>query len=151
MAAQAASEMIFFIGSVIVSAALVGVFFTAVTQVSDSIQQNAHVAASELESGVTILNDPTHVAYDNSTQVFTLWVKNTGSRTLLLPHTVVLLDDRTFANDTYASAFAGNFSSWAPQVVVVFTMTNVTLSPGQDHFLKVIGEFGTSDSQEFYY
>jgi flagellar protein FlaG len=151
MAAQAASEMIFFIGSVIVSAALVGVFFTAVTQVSDSIQQNAHAAASEFESGVTILNDPSHVAYNGSSQVFTLWVKNTGTRSLSLSHTVVLLDDRTFANDTYAVAFAANATSWAPQVVAVFSLTNVTLPSGQDHFLKVIGEFGTSDSQEFYY
>lgn len=151
MAGQAASEMIFFIGAVAVSAALVGVFFAAVNQVSDSIAQNAASTATGFDSAIAVLNDPGHVAYNNTTQNFTLWVKNTGSRPLSVNHTVVLLDSLTFANTSYTAAFAGNYSSWSPQVTVVFTLNNLNLTSGVDHFLKVIAEFGASDSQEFFY
>lgn len=151
MAAQAASEMIFFIGAVIISASLVGVFFAAVSQVSDSINSTAADAVSASQAGVTILNDPAHVVYNNTTQNFSLWVKNTGSRPLSVNHTVVLLDAFALANNTYAWSFVGNHSAWTPEVTVAFTLTGVNLTVNQDHFLKVIAEFGASDLQEFFW
>lgn len=151
MAAQAASELIFFIGSVLIASALVGVFFAATSQLSDSISARAREAAAEFDTSVAILNDPAHVAYNNSSQQFTLWAKNTGSRTLSLNRTVILVDDRTFANNSYNSSFAGNYTSWAPQVTAIFTLTNLNLTTGRDHFLKVIADFGATDSQEFFY
>ncbi len=151
MAAQAASEMIFFVGSVVVSAALVGVFFAAVSEVSDSIRANADAAASSFESSVKVLNDPSHVIYNNTTQNFTLWVKNIGSRTLSVNNTVVLLDSMTFPNTGYTWALAGNYTSWGPQVTVVYTLKNVNLTAGTDHFLKVIAQYGASDSLEFFW
>lgn len=151
MAAQAASEMIFFVGSVVISAALVGVFFAAVSQVSDAIQDNAAAAAATFDSSVKILNDPGHVAYNNTTQNFTLWVKNTGSRPLSVNNTVVLLDNLTIASTSYSWAFAGNYSGWSPQVTVVFTLNNVNLTTNVDHFIKVIAQYGASDKQEFFY
>ncbi len=151
MAAQAASELIFFVGSVVISAALVGVFFGAVSQVSDSIRANADASASTFESSITILNDPAHVAYNNTTGNFTLWVKNTGARGLSVNNTIMIMEDKTFANNSYAWVFARNYSSWTPQMTVVFTLTNAGLTQGIDHFIKVIGQSGASDSQEFFY
>jgi archaellum component FlaG (FlaF/FlaG flagellin family) len=151
MAAQAASELIFFIGSVVISAALVGVFFAAVSSVSDSIRANADASASTFESSIKVLNDPGHVAYNNTTGNFTLWVKNTGARGLSVNHTIMIMDGKTYANTSYAWVFAGNFSAWTPQVTVVFTLTNVGLGQGLDHFIKVIGQNGASDSQEFFW
>ena len=151
MAAQAASELIFFIGSVLVSAALVGVFFTSVSQISDSITQNAGTTAAEFESSIAILNDPAHVAYNNSSLGFTLWVKNTGTRPLSLNSTVILIDNRSFANNSYTAAFVGNFTLWAPQVTVQFDVASANLTAGRDHFMKVIAQFGASDSQEFFF
>jgi len=151
MAAQAASELIFFIGSVLVSAALVGVFFGSVSQISDSINTNAGTAAAEFESSVAILNDPAHVPYNNTSQVFTLWVKNTGTRPLSLNSTVFLIDNRSFANNSYTATFVGNFTLWAPQVTVQFDVAGVNLTAGRDHFMKVIAQFGAADAQEFYY
>jgi flagellar protein FlaG len=151
MAAQAASEMIFFVGSVVISAALVGVFFAATSQVSDSIRANADASASSFESSITVLNDPAHVAYNNTSGNFTLWVKNTGSRPLSINNTIMIFDGRTVANNSYLTAFAGNYTSWAPQVTVVFTITGTSLTPSTDHFIKVIAQFGASDSQEFFW
>lgn len=151
MAGQAASEMIFFVGAVIVSAALVGVFFAAVSQVSDSIRENAAAAGWTLESSVKVLNDPTHVSYNNTTQNFTLWVDNIGSRSLSANLTVVLLDNMTFANTGYTWTLAGNFTTWGPQVVAVYTLNNVNLTAGRDHFLKVVAQHGASDTMEFFW
>lgn len=151
MAAQAASEMIFFIGSVIISAALVGVFFTAVSQVSDSIEQNAAAAASEIGSSVKILNDPAHVAYNNTSLVFTLWVKNTGSQTLSFNRSVIIVDGRTFANDSYNASLAGTLASWSPQAVAIYSIPNLNLTVGVDHWVQVLAPNGAKDLQEFYY
>jgi archaellum component FlaG (FlaF/FlaG flagellin family) len=151
MAGQAASELIFFVGAVLVSAALVGVFFAAVSEVSDSILENADASASALQSAVKVLNDPTHVSYNNTTQNFTLWVENLGARSLSANLTVVLLDNLTFANTGYTWVLAGNFTTWGPQVVAVYTLNNVNLTAGTDHFLKVIAQHGASDSQEFFW
>jgi len=151
MAGQAASEMIFFVGSVIVSAALVGVFFAAVSDVSDSIRANADAASSQFESDIKILNDPAHVVYNNTTQNFTLWVKNTGASSLSVNSTLVLVDGFTVANTGFTWAFAGNHSSWAPQVTVVFTLNSVNLTADSQHFIKVIAQFGASDQQEFFW
>jgi flagellar protein FlaG len=151
MAAQAASEMIFFIGAVIISASLVGVFFAAVSQVSDSISGSAADAVASSQAGVTILNDPAHVVYNNTSQNFSLWVKNTGSKSLSVNHTVVLLDQLALANSTYVWSFVGNHSAWTPETTVAFTLTGVNLTVSQDHFLKVIAEFGATDSQEFFW
>ena len=151
MAAQAASEMIFFIGAVIISASLVGVFFAAVSQVSDSIDQSTADAVSSSLAGVTILNDPAHVVYNNTSQNFSLWVKNTGSRPLSVNTTVILIDNFAFANNTYNWSFVGNHSAWTPEVTVAFTLRGVNLTANQDHFLKVIAEFGATDKQEFFW
>ena len=118
---------------------------------TDSIEANAAAAASELDSAIKILNDPAHVAYNNTTGNFTLWVKNTGARPLSVNHTVVLFDNFTVANTSYVWAFAGNYSSWAPQVTVVFTLTGVNLAPSTDHFMKVVAQYGASAKQEFYW
>jgi archaellum component FlaG (FlaF/FlaG flagellin family) len=151
MAAQAASELIFFIGAVVISASLVGVFFAAVSQVSDSINDQAASAASASQASVTVLNDPAHVVYNNTSQNFSLAVKNTGSRSLSVNETVVLLDQFAIANDSYVWTFVGNHSAWSPGVSVSFTLTGVNLTASRDHFLKVIAEFGASDTQEFFW
>ena len=151
MAAQAASEMIFFIGAVIISASLVGVFFAAVSQVSDSIDNSAASAVAASQAGVTILNDPAHVVYNNTSQNFSLWVKNTGKKTLSVNHTVVLIDNFALANNTYNWSFVGNHSAWTPETTVAFTLTGLNLTASRDHFMKVIAEFGATDSQEFFW
>jgi len=55
------------------------------------------------------------------------------------------------ANTGYTWAFAGNYTSWGPQVIVVYTLNNLNLTQGTDHFLKVIAQYGASDTQEFFW
>jgi flagellar protein FlaG len=151
MAAQAASEMIFFIGSVIISAALVGVFFVSVTDMADSVTRSSAESAAALESDVTVLNDPTHLVYNATSQEFTLWLKNTGTRSLSLNETVVLVDNFTFTNATYSSQLPANISSWGPGVTAVYTLQGLNLTASSDHFLKVVVAHGAQDTFEFFW
>jgi archaeal flagellar protein FlaG len=151
MAAQAASELIFFVGAVVISASLVGVFFAAVTDVSDSIKGNAAATVSQASASITVLNDPAHVVYNNTSQNFSLWVKNTGSTTLHVNFTIVLLDQFSIANNSYNWSFVGNHSAWTPETTVAFTLSGVNITASRDHFMKVIAEFGAADSQEFFW
>lgn len=134
-----------------ISASLVGVFFAAVTDVSESIRGNAASTVDQAGASVTILNDPAHVVYNNTSQVFSLWVKNTGKGTLQVNHTVVLLDQLSLGNNSYNWSFVGNHSAWTPEATVAFQLNNVNLTASRDHFLKVIAEFAASDSQEFFW
>ena len=151
MVAQAASEMIFFIGSVIISAALVGVFFVSVSDMADSVTRSGAESAASLESRVTVLNDPTNVVYNATSEEFTLWVKNTGTRSLSVNETIVLVDAQTFTNASYASALPPNVTAWGPGVTVVFTLQGLNLTASSDHFLKVVAGHDASDTLEFYW
>lgn len=151
MAAQAASEMIFFMGSVIISAALVGVFFVSVTEMADSVTHSGAESAASLESDVTILNDPTHLVYNSGSQVFTLWVKNTGTRSLSVNETVVLVDDQTFTNASFTAQLPTNVTAWGPGVTVVFQVQGMNLTASSDHFMKVVATHGAQDTFEFYW
>jgi flagellar protein FlaG len=151
MAAQAASEMIFFIGSVIVSAALVGVFFVSVSEMADSVNRSSAESSAALESSITILNDPAHPVYNATSQDFTLWVKNTGARSLSVNETVVLVDAFTFTNASFASQLPANVTAWGPGVTAVFTLQGLNLTASSDHFLKVVGSHQAEDTFEFYW
>lgn len=151
MAGQAASEMIFFIGAVIISSALVGVFFVGATDMASSVTRNGDESAAALESDVTILNDPAHIVYNSGSQTFTLWVKNTGTRSLLVNDTVALVDAFTFTNASFTSLLTANVTSWAPGVTVVFTLQGLNLTAASDHYLKVVSSHGADDDMEFYW
>jgi archaellum component FlaG (FlaF/FlaG flagellin family) len=89
--------------------------------------------------------------YNATSQDFTLWLKNTGTRSLSINGTVVLLDAFTFTNATYVAQLPSGLTSWGPGATAVYTLQGLNLTASSDHFLKVVASHSAADTYEFYW
>lgn len=144
MASSAASETILFIGAVLAASALAGVFAMVVGDLSDDVRSQGDRLGSELRTDITIINDPNAVP----TAPLVVYVKNTGTATLLTPETTVLLDGVVSQSVTYDVLGSTDDATWPVGAVLQITVSD--LSPGAgDHRLRVVSANGIDDSLEF--
>lgn len=82
MVATSASQAIYFIASVLVAGAVVGVFYAAITNFAGGIEDNSLILASNLRADVKFVNDPEMVPYVVYDYNATFYLKNTGKSNL---------------------------------------------------------------------
>lgn len=144
MASSAASETILFIGAVLAASALAGVFALVVGDLSDDVRSQGARLGEELRTDITIINDPNNVA----TSPLVVYVKNTGTVTILTTDTTVLVDGQVSEDVDYDVLGTTNDDAWPVGAVLEITVND--LSPGSgDHRLRVISANGIDDSMEF--
>ncbi|MFA5772374.1 MAG: hypothetical protein WC974_06570 [Thermoplasmata archaeon] len=125
MVATSASQIIFFIASVMIAGAVVGVFYVAVNDFASAMDENSHVLAGNLRSDVRFVNQPDmvpYVVYDNN---ITFYVMNTGISTLNWNKTWIYLTVNGSYREVLDTQLNGNHSRWDPGVILVVT-ANVT-------------------------
>jgi archaellum component FlaG (FlaF/FlaG flagellin family) len=125
MVATSASHIIFFIASVIIAGAVVGVFYVAVSDFASAMDENSRVLAGNMRSDVRFINQPDmvpYVVYDNN---ITFYVMNTGKSTLNWNKTWVYLSVNGSYREVLDTQLYGNYSRWDPGVVLV-VIANVT-------------------------
>lgn len=76
MASMATSEMIFFITTLILSVAVVGVLGGQTTHLALSMQNSAQDTSGMIQTEFSIINNPSQIPYDNG---YIFYIKNTGS------------------------------------------------------------------------
>ena len=145
MAGGAASEVIFFIGAVLVSTALVGALASISTDLSGSVQDRGRSLSKELSTDIDIINDPNNM----TTAPLTLYVKNTGSTNLHTSITDVMLDGQISGSLTYDVLNSTNDAIWKPADVLKITVSDLSVASG-DHRVRVVTEYGIEDELEFY-
>ncbi len=144
MANSAVAESIMFIGAVIVATAFVGVFAAVVQEFSNSLRQRGDVAAEELGTDITIINDPDAMLVSP----FTLYVKNTGAVVLDATLTDVLVDGQPSGNLTYDVLGSVDDVAWPPGAVLEIQVND--LNPGSgDHRVRVVSSTGVEDRLRF--
>jgi len=136
MAGTAASQMIFFIASMIVATAVAGVFVTTVINLSKDIRDEADDQADLFKIRAVIINDATAMPYNATCSTLIIYVKNTGTVGLDYNKVTILLNGTFFTKDNMTFALKDGAADWQPEVVLEITMTNVTLASG-DHSLKM--------------
>jgi flagellar protein FlaG len=136
------SHTLFFIAAVLVAGSLAGVFIGLANDMSQTMQERGDAISEQLQTDITIINDPVAVPYSDST--LTLYVKNTGTSTLSR-NSLTILVDGLYQNYTVSGA-AGD-PSWVPQKVLEIEM-EVVLLPG-DHGVKVVTANGVADEMRF--
>ncbi len=77
MGSMGTSEMIFFIATLVVSIAVVGVLGSQTSHIAHGMENSAKNTNSQIQNGFEIINDPSMIPYHNGT--YTFYVKNTGS------------------------------------------------------------------------
>ena len=77
-AGTSATQMIFFITSVIIALGVVGALFLNVQSISTAATMGSKTFSQQLKTDITIINDPEKIPYAD-TNNYTFYVKNTGN------------------------------------------------------------------------
>ncbi len=133
MPGRSATEMIWFMVSVIVAISLMGVFVGIAYQYSDTIQQNARGEAADYKVNVEIINDPRDVPYDDEDGELTIYAKNTGTYELDKDQSLVIVNGEPHAEDELEIEMMGDSSAWTQGSVARINITVENLEENQDH------------------
>lgn len=143
MGSEVGSTLILFIAAIGV-AGLVAVGLTqAIGEMALSVDDQGQALADAIGTDVAIINDPENVPYDGVSDELTLYVKNTGSRTLIDSELSILVNGRHESFN--ASVIDGD--TWARGAVLEATV-DVDLGAG-DHRARAVYTPNIDDTIEF--
>ncbi len=144
MGSEASSGMILFIAAITAAAVAGGAMASVVGKMTFQVQERGEGIADAMGTDLAIVNDPQNVPYDAGAEELTLYVKNTGSTTLLEEELLVLVDG---THTTVNTTLLDNATRWDHGVTAEVTV-NVTLTSG-DHRAKVVHTPNVADEMDF--
>jgi flagellar protein FlaG len=137
MAGASISEMILFIASILVAAAVAGVFIDTVGGLSHSIESQGDATSESVATDIEVISDAGSQVYDrDGNGNISLYVKNTGSRELDAEGSnVEVIVNGTYVGAVTVTPLGG--SGW-PRGEVVELEIDQTLASDTDHRVKVV-------------
>jgi flagellar protein FlaG len=137
MAGASVSEMILFIASILVAAAVAGVFIDTVGGLSHSIESQGDATSRSVATDVEIISDAGSQVYDmDGNGNISLYVKNTGSRELDAEGSnVEVIVNGTYVGDVAVTPVDG--SGW-PRGGVVELEIDQSLESDAEHRVKIV-------------
>ncbi|MHB8586657.1 MAG: hypothetical protein ACYDDF_12590 [Thermoplasmatota archaeon] len=124
MAAEASSQIIFFIAATILAAAISTVLTGVVGETTSKLQQKSAAMGDVLVTSISIVNDPSDVP-NNPVLIY---VQNDGQNTLSQTNVALIIDG---VAQTYTATLLGGATEWGPTTVAQFSVAT-TLAAG-DH------------------
>ena len=144
-AGSSATQMIFFITSVIIALSVVGAVFLNIQSISTSIIVGGKTFSEQLRTDITIINDPELIPYSSGN--YTFYVKNTGKEELGIQYINVLLDGSLITDNNLNKTIIGSAPLWLTGDVLKINAT-ASLQTGS-HNLRVITDNGIEDTFSF--
>ncbi len=144
-AGASATQMIFFITSVIIALGVVGALFLNVQSISTAATTGSKTFSEQLKTDITVINDPEIIP--NSSGIYTFYVKNTGKIDLSTQYITVLIDGSLVPDGDLNKTILNGDAVWIPGDVLEINAT-VSIDSGS-HSLRVIAENGVEDSFDF--
>jgi flagellar protein FlaG len=127
-------SLILFIASIVIAAGVAGVLVDTVTGISSALDDRGADLSTEVRTDVEVISDPESGVYDG--QNLTLYVKNTGLRTLPPSADAVdVLVDGTYQTEVTLTIVDGD--DWRPHNVAELTVSGLSL-PAGDHRVKLV-------------
>jgi flagellar protein FlaG len=145
-AGTSATQMIFFITSVIIAMGVVGALFLNIQSISTAATMGSKTFSGQLRTDITVINDP-EIIPNSSGAIYTFYVKNTGKEDLSTQYITVLIDGSLVPDGNLNKTILNGDAVWMPGDVLQINAT-VSIDPGS-HSLRVITENGIEDSFEF--
>lgn len=146
MADAGISEMILFIGAIVVATTVAATLIGIADDSTNSIESVGDRFQDQINAEILIVSDPsTGAVYDTTTNTLTLLVKNTGDRPLLPEETFVLVDGEYYDTD---STEVVDGESWRSGNVLRITVT-VDLNINTEYRFTVRAETA-EDSLEYF-
>jgi flagellar protein FlaG len=147
MPGEGITQLIFFIGAIVVAVGVIGAVTINVQSISGSYGLKSKALADQLKTDITIINDPgTNPIVSNN---YSFYVKNTGASTLDPTTVNMFVDGKYTKNLTYTIMDGGSF--WYPTYVLRLNYSTVDNPPlsGIDHSVRVVAGNGVFDSMAF--
>lgn len=128
MASEAASEMIFFIATMVIAASVVGVLGGQALHLTQSMNSSSQGVSSMIQSNFEIINDPSNIPYSNG---YNFYVKNTGSDAFYFTNSSVstVINGTLLTGSLVSYVSPGNSSELTPGQVGTI-IVNEALSAG---------------------
>ncbi len=152
MAGEGITQMIFFIGAIVIAVGVISVVSHNVQSISASYGMSSQTLADQLKTDITIINDPAAIPCDSVNCSF--FVKNTGKNTLD-NSSVNLFLDGNYQNVTKNMTIMDGGSVWYPTYVlrlnISASLLNASLLPSglRDHTVRVVAGNGVFDTMPF--
>ena len=146
MASMAASEMIFFIVTLILSVSVVGVLGGQTAHLSLGMQNSAQGTSSQIQTNFEIINDPSSIPYQNG---YVFYIKNTGENGIYFTNTTVsvLINGTLLSGSEVTMVSPGNSGEIMPSQVGEIVV-NLTLPSGYNEITISLAN-GLSKNMEF--
>ncbi len=145
MPGEGITQLIFFIGAVVIAVGVIGVVTSNVQTISASYGMSSKTLADQIRTDITIINDPERILYVSGNYSF--FVKNTGKSTLD-PTGVNMFIDGNYINTTDKWTVMEGGSFWYQNNVLRLNYTASALSSG-DHTVRVVAGNGVFDTMPF--
>jgi flagellar protein FlaG len=141
-AGTSATQLIFFISSVIIALGVVGALFMNVQSITSAATLGSKTLTEQLLTDITVINDPEIIP--NSSGIYTFYVKNTGKEGLGIEYITVIIDGTLIPDNNLNKTIIGSDSMWLTGDVLEINAT-VSLDTGS-HNLRVVTTNGIEDS-----
>ena len=143
-AGASATQMVFFISSVIIALSVVGAIFMNVQSLSSAVIIGSKTLSEQLKTDITVINDPEIIP--NSSEIYTFYVKNTGVQDLGTKYISVIIDGTIISDDNLNKTIIDGGQTWLTGDVLMINAT-VSLDPGNhNHNLRIITSNGIEDT-----
>jgi len=144
-AGASATQMVFFITSIIIALSVVGAIFLNIQSISSAAIVGSKTFAEQLKTDITIISDPEMIPYSNYN--YTFYVKNTGKENLGIQYITVIIDGTIVADSNLNKTILGNDPMWLSGDVLQINAT--TSLSASSHNIRVITNNGIEDTFSF--
>jgi len=144
-AGASATQMVFFIASVIIALSVVGAMFMNVQSLSSAVIIGSKTLSEQLKTDITVINDPEIIP--NSSGIYTFYVKNTGMQELGTEYITVIIDGTIISDNNLNKTILEGGQTWLTGDVLKINAT-ISLAAG-NHNLRVITANGIEDTFSF--
>lgn len=144
MGSEVSSGLILFIAAIAVAGVAAAGMAKVVGSMAHELGERGEVMSQAIGTDVALINDPDNVPYDSGAEELTLYVKNTGSQTLMVEELSVLVNGQ---HRTFTSQLLDGATRWSQGTVLELTVS-VALASG-DHKARVIYTPNIADNIEF--
>ena len=146
-AGASATQMVFFITSVIIALSVVGAIFLNIQSISSAAIMGSKTFAEQLKTDITIISDSESIPYNSSSGIYTFYVKNTGKEELGIQYITVMIDGTIVSDSNLNKTILGNDPMWLSGDVLQINAT--TSLSASSHNIRVITANGIEDTFSF--
>ncbi len=147
-AETAITHMIFFITAIVVAMMVVLVLSQNVQSITSATAANSKVLSEQIRTDITIINDPEQIPYDNSSNHYTFYAKNTGNTELNKEYLDIFVDGIFIDPSLTEISMLDHDTLWRPGDILIVNITSQPMERG-DHRLHIAVENGKTDSMSF--